>query len=156
MYATSSMNMYKLPINSLAFLKKTIVSSALIVAFWNPSIALAQYNPEVQQLVQRHQYIKNQLSSVQAQLAIYMLANPQPSAAVLASGAGVAAVIDQNLDAGTKTMIALAGILGIAYCADQANSQYCANVAVNLTNYAIKIDSYNREMSAIERRLKSL
>jgi hypothetical protein len=156
MYTLSFVNMFKLPNNPLASLKKTVLGSILVAACLNPDLALAQYNPEVQQLVERHHYVTNQVSALQTELVFFMLANPQPSAAVMASGAGIAAVLDQNLDSTTKGAISLIGMLGVSYCMDQANLQYCAQVATKLIDYASKLDGYNREANTIVKRIRVL
>jgi hypothetical protein len=156
MYNPSLTNRSKSSANFLRFFKKTILSSALILTFLSPSQVSAQYSSESQQLQQRLQYYKNQLNSLQAKLVIYVLTNPQPSSAVLASGAGVVAVLDQNLDSNSKAVLAMAGMFGAFYCADQANFNYCARVASNLAEYAIQINSVNREINTIALKIRSL
>jgi hypothetical protein len=156
MYHTSFTNMPKSSTNFLQFFKKTFLSSALILTFLNPSLGLAQHSSESQQLQQRLQYYNNKLNALQAKLVIYVLANPQPSSAVLASGAGVAAILDQSLDSNSKAVLAVAGMFGAFYCADQANFNYCARVASNLSEYAIQIDSVNHEINAVALRMRSL
>jgi hypothetical protein len=156
MYHTSLSNMPKSSTNFLRFFKKTILSSALILTFLNPNLASAQYSSESQQLQQRLQYYKNQLNGLQAKLVIYVLANLQPSSAVLASGTGVVAALDKSLDSNSKAVLAMAGMFGAFYCADQANFNYCARVASNLTEYAIQINSVNREINTIALKIRSL
>ena len=88
-------------------------------------------------------------------MIFYMLANPQATAAVLASGAGIATFLEENVDSGTKAVLLLAAAIGGGYCLDRANFQSCAEVAANLTGYAIEIGKYDRAINSISEQISS-
>jgi hypothetical protein len=92
------------------------------------------------------------LLNLQTEMALYMLANPQASAAALTSGGEIATFLEQNLDSGTKTALLFVGSNSTNYCLDSANFQDCAKVTANLTAYAVKIASETQVVFSISGR----
>jgi hypothetical protein len=136
-------------------IKKLFLGITLAMTCLNPSMVLAQ-SSDIQQLRQRQADYQLQLNNLSGEMGIYMLKNPQPSAAALASIAGLSAIAAENLDADTKTGLAALGVAGVAYCLDGKNIQYCAEVVTNLIGYSIKIDNYSREIKSIASQIRSL
>jgi hypothetical protein len=157
MYANSLAKLSKFSANSAMGIKKLLLSITLTVTCLNPSMVLAQSNYfQIQQLEQRQQDYQVQVKNLQTEMGFYMLANPQPSAALLASGVGIAAVLTENLDSSTKGALMLAGAIGASYCMDSANTQYCARVFTKLGTYAVQIENYNREINSISQQISNL
>lgn len=155
MFNTSISNMLKFTANSSTAIKKTALAIAMTLTCLNPSMVLAQSNYELQQLVEYRQSYQIQANNLRANMILYMLANPQASAAVLASGAGLAAFLEENLDSGTKAVLLVAAAIGGGYCLDRDNFQSCAEVAATLTAYAIKIDKYDQAINSISQQISS-
>lgn len=155
MFTTSISNMLKSTANSSMVLKKTALAIAMSLTCFNPSMVLAQAS-EIQQLRQRQADYQFQLNNLYGEMGIYMVKNPQPSAAAIASIAGLGAIVTDNLDADTRSGLAMAGAAGVIYCLDGKNIQYCAEVISDLIGYSIKIDNYSREINAISQQISSL
>jgi hypothetical protein len=156
MSTNSIATMLKSTANSSMVIKKTIFALAMALTCLNPSMVLAQSNYELQQLVEYRQNYQMQANNLRGKMIFYMLRNPQATAAVLASGAGLAAFLEENLDSGTKAALFFAAAIGGGYCLDRANFQNCAEVAANLTGYAIEIDKYDRAVNSISQQISSL
>jgi hypothetical protein len=156
MQTTSISNSVKSSTNSPISVKKVLLSLTLALTCFTPSMALAQSNSEIQQLAERQQDYKIQVDNLQAELGMYVIANFRPAAAVLASGVGIGAVLQENLDPSTKAAFAFAGAIGTSYCLDSRNFQYCAKVATDMTTYGIKISNYNQAINSISQRISSL
>lgn len=153
---TSISNMLKFATNSSTAIKKTVLAITMTLTCLHPSMVLAQSNYELQQLVEYRQNYQLQANNLRGKMMFYMLRNPQATAAVLASGAGLAAFLEENLDSGTKAALLFAAAIGGGYCLDRANFQNCAEVAANLTGYAIEIDKYDRAVNSISQQISSL
>ena len=136
-------------------IKNILLSLSLILTCLTPSMVLAQ-SIEIQQLQQRQQSYQAHVNNLQNKIGLYMLGNLAPAAAVLASGSGLAAILGDNIDPSTRGAMLFAGAIGIAYCADSSNTQYCANVVAQLTAYGIELNNYNQEINAISRQINSL
>jgi cell division protein FtsB len=157
MYANSIAKLSKVSANSAMSVKKLLLSITLTVTCLNPGMVLAQSNYlQIQQLAQRQQEYQLQVKNLQTEMGFYMLGNPQASAALLASGAGIAAVLTENLDPSTKGALMIAGAIGASYCMDSANTQYCAQVFTKLGAYAVQIENYNREINSISQQISNL
>ncbi len=156
MSTTSIATMFKSTANFSTVIKKTTLSLAMALTCLHPSMVLAQSNYELQQLVEYRQNYQMQANNLRAKMMFYMLSNPQASAAVLASGAGLAAFLEENLDSGTKAALLLAAAIGGGYCLDRANFETCADVAATLTAYAIEIGKYDRAINSISQQISSL
>jgi hypothetical protein len=156
MSTTLIATMLKSTANSSMVIKKTIFAFVMALTCLNPSMVLAQSNYELQQLVEYRQNYQMQANNLRTKMIFYMLSNPQATAAVLASGAGLAAFLEENLDSGTKAALLFAAAIGGGYCLDRANFQNCAEVAANLTGYAIEIDKYDRAINSISQQISSL
>jgi hypothetical protein len=154
MSTTSISNMFKSTVDFSTVIKKTTLSLAMALTCLNPSMVLAQSNYELQQLVEYRQNYQMQANNLRAKMMFYMLSNPQATAAVLASGAGLATFLEQNLDSGTKAALLVAAAIG-GYCLDRANFENCADVAATLTAYAIEIDKYERAVNSISQQISS-
>ena len=155
MNANSIANSVKFATNTVMSIKNICFGFALTLACFNPSMVLAQTS-EVQQLRQRQADYQLQLNNLYGEMGIYMVKNPQPSAAAIVSIAGLGAIVAENLDADTKAGLAIAGAAGAIYCLDGKNIQHCAEVISNLIGYSVKIDNYSRELNSIARRIRSL
>lgn len=155
MSTTSIANMHKLSPNFSMTIKKTVFAFTMALTCLNPSMVLAQSNYELQQLVEYRQNYQIQANNLRGKMMFYMLSNPQASAAVLASGAGLAAFLEENLDSGTKAALLVAAAIGGGYCLDRANFQTCADVAATLTAYAIEIGKYERAVNSISQQISS-
>jgi hypothetical protein len=153
MSTTSISNMFKSTVNFSTVIKKTTLSLAMALTCLNPSMVLAQSNYEFQQLLEYRQNYQMQANNLRTKMMFYMLANPQATAAVLASGAGLATFLEQNLDSGTKATLLFAAAIGGGYCLDRANFQNCADVAATLTAYAIEIDKYDRAVNSLSQQI---
>ncbi len=156
MLNTSLINFLKPSENSSINIKKMLLSVTVSLTCLNPSMVLAQYNYEIKQLLQRKEDYKIQTENLQTEMGFYMLTNPKASAALLVSGVGIAAILEQNLDPTTKVLLTGMGIVGTNYCLNQKNFQRCAEVAANLTSYAVQIDNYNRQINSITQEIISL
>ncbi|MBD2695000.1 hypothetical protein [Anabaena catenula] len=156
MLNTSVINFLKPSKNSSMNIKKILLSVTLSLTCLHPSMALAQYDYEIQRLLERREDYKIQAENLQTETVFYMLTNPKASAALLVSGVGIAAILEQNLDPTTKVLLAGMGIVGTNYCLNQQNFQYCAKVATDLTSYAVQINNYNRQINSITQRIGSL
>ncbi|WP_310484377.1 hypothetical protein [Chamaesiphon sp. VAR_48_metabat_403] len=148
-------NSAKLPTTHIMKIKQLFLGITLAMTCLNPSMVLAQ-SGDIQQLRQRQADYQLQLNNLSGEMGIYMLKNPQPSAAALASIAGLGAIVTENLDADTKAGLAVLGVAGVAYCLDGKNIQYCTEVMTNLIGYGIKIDNYSREIKSISSQIRSL
>ena len=155
MSITSIANIFKFTVNFSTVIKKTTLSLAIALTCLHPSMVLAQSNYELQQLVEYRQNYQMQANNLRTKMMFYMLANPQATAAVLASGAGIAVFLEENLDSGTKAVLLLAAGIGGSYCLDRANFQNCAEVGANLTAYAIEIGKYDRAINSISQQISS-
>lgn len=156
MLTTSITNFIKPSSNSLTAIKKILLSVTLSLTCLNPGVALAQYNYQIQQLLQLRENYKIQAENLEAEMGFYMLANPKASAAVLVSGVGIAAILEQNLDPTTKVFLIGLGTVGTNYCLNRDNFQHCAKVAANLTSYAVQLNNYNKQINYITQRINSL
>ncbi|MEA5621316.1 hypothetical protein VB711_26275 [Cronbergia sp. UHCC 0137] len=156
MLNTSGINFFKPSNNSSMNIKKILFSVALSLTYLYPSMALAQYDYEIQQLLDRREDYKIQAENLQTKIGFYMLTNPKASAALLISGVGIFAILEQSLDPTTKVLLAGMGIVGTNYCLNQQNFQHCAKVATDLTSYAVEINNYNQQINSITRRIDSL
>lgn len=137
-------------------IKKILLGITLSVSCLNPTVALAQYGSEMQQLVQLHNSYKAQAENLELELGFYVLRNLQPTASLLVSGIGVAALFEENLDPTTKAALAFAGAASSSYCLDRANIAYCADVANTLTSYVTTLNSYNQKINSIAQRINRL
>jgi hypothetical protein len=156
MLTTSITNFFKSSSNSSTAIKKTLLSVAITLTCLSPNVALAQNNYEIQRLLQLRENYKVQVENLQAKMGLYMLTNPKASAAVLASGLGIAGILEQNMDSTTKVVLTGMGILGANYCVDSNNFQHCATVAFDLTSYSVQLNNYNRRINSITRQINSL
>lgn len=155
MNANSIANSAKFPTNTVMTIKNILFGCALTLACFNPSMVLAQTS-EVQQLRQRQADYQLQLNNLYGEMGMYMVKNPQPSAAAIVSIAGLGTIATESLDADTKAGLAIAGAAGAIYCLDGKNIQHCAEVISNLIGYNVKINNYSREINAIDRQISSL
>jgi hypothetical protein len=142
--------------NSGMKIKNTLMGFALTLTCFNPIVALAQYNSEIQQLRQHQADYQLQIDNLTGEMMTYMAQNPLPSVAAIASISGLAAIVEQKIDPGTKAVLLMAGAAGVAYCLDGKNIKYCYEVSTNLIGYGNKLGNYNREINSIERQIRSL
>jgi hypothetical protein len=137
-------------------MKKILLAATISLTCFNPTSALAQYNYEVQQLYQLRQNYQIQAKNLDTEMGLYMLSHPKPSAAFIASGLGLAAVLEENLDPNTKAFFVGLGLVGANYCLDSNNAYYCGQVAGNLTGYMVRINNYKQEINAINQKINYL
>jgi hypothetical protein len=155
MNANSTPNSHKLTPKSAMKIKKLLLSGMFALTCLNPSMVLAQ-SSEIRQLQQRQQDYKVQADNLSTKIGFYVIANLQPSAAVLASGGGVAAILGENIDPSIKAALLVAAAIGVNYCLDSQNMGYCAKVATELTGYAVELNNYNRAIDSISQQINSL
>lgn len=97
---------------------------------------------------------KQDKKKVQDALAEYVLEHKAAVAALAATGAGIAGIVAENLDDGTKGALTGAGILGAAYCIFGDDS--CADVAAKVTYFGAQIAGYKKQEDAKITKLEGI
>ncbi|TVQ47253.1 MAG: hypothetical protein EA365_03880 [Gloeocapsa sp. DLM2.Bin57] len=134
-------------------LKNTILGITCALACLNPSIAIADNSAQIQQLRQRLEDYELEIQNLQIEMGAYMLTNPKASAAVIASGGGLAGILEQNIDDNTRVILLGLGLIGVNYCLNPDNFQHCNVVATNLTSYGMRLSNYSQQIDRIEREI---
>lgn len=116
---------------------------------------LAQSNYDIQQLEQQKVDYELAKENLSMEMAAYMVLNPKASAAVIASGGGVAAVVTENLSGGQKAFLVGMGLLGLNHCRQSVNIQKCAEVATNIGSYATQINNYDEQINLLAEQIYS-
>lgn len=116
---------------------------------------LAQSNYDIQQLEQQKADYELAKENLSMEMAAYMVLNPKASAALIASGSGVAAVVTENLSGGQKAFFVGMGLLGLNHCSQSVNIQKCAEVATNIGSYATQINNYDEQINLLAEQISS-
>jgi hypothetical protein len=156
MSTNSTLTMFKFSPKFSLKISRLMLSATIAFNCLNPSIGLAQSNSHIQQLRERQADYQVQAKNLQLKIGFYMLRNPYPSMALLMSGVGVAAALEENLDPSTKGALMLLGATGVGYCMNSQNIQYCAEVTTTLVGYGMELDNYNRAINSISQQISSL
>jgi hypothetical protein len=117
------------------------------------SPALSALEAEIAQTSSRLDKLSARRQQLQDTLAEYVLKHKMATAAVLATGAGIGATVDENLDQQTKDNLAAVGIVVGAYCV--FNAEECADALAAVGYYGAQIDQLNKEIKALKGKLSS-
>src|SRR5262245_12332227 len=90
------------------------VISAIVILFFASNV----WAQTVESLTQERNYYAGQFDKTRLSLIAYILQHKAATAALIASGGGVASFIEKNMDDGTRVILLIAGMLGAAYCLD--------------------------------------
>ena len=101
---------------------------------------------EVTQSTDRLQQHEQRLTSLQDELAGYLLNHKMATVALMATAGGAATIISENIDEDTKSALQIVGVIGALYCV--ANSDECADVAARVVYYGSQIDAENKSIAA--------
>ena len=96
---------------------------------------------------------RHETRELQDKLAEYVLEHKMATAAVLATGAGIGATVNENLDQETKDNLAAVGIVGGAYCV--FNAEECADALAAVGIYGAQIDQLNKEIKVLKGKLSN-
>ena len=102
---------------------------------------------EVTQSTDRLQQHEQRLTSLQDELAEYLLNHKMATVALSATAGGAATIISENIDEDTKSALQIVGVIGALYCI--ANSDECADVAARVVYYGSQIDAENKSIAAV-------
>lgn len=76
-------------------------------------MAIADNSAQIQQLRQRLEDYELEIQNLRIEMGAYILTNPKASAAVIASGGGLAGILEQKLDNNTRVVLLDLGLIGI-------------------------------------------
>lgn len=141
--------------SSLAFCKKALLGVTLACSFLNPIATFAQSGYDIQQLEQQKADYELAKENLSMKMTTYMLLNPKASAAVVASGGGVAAIVTENLTGGQKAMLVGMGLFGLNHCRQSINIQKCGEVLTQITSYANQINNYDEQIDLLAEQINS-
>ena len=102
---------------------------------------------EVTQSTDRLQQHEQRLTSLQDELAGYLLNHKMATVALMATAGGAATIISENIDEDTKSALQIVGVIGVLYCI--ANSDECADVAARVVYYGSQIEAENKSIAAV-------
>ncbi|MGH1364904.1 MAG: hypothetical protein ACRBF0_15190 [Calditrichia bacterium] len=125
-------------------------NTAILVLMLIVGICQAQTISELQS---QKRYYQSELSKKQLSMMSYILQHKAATAAIIASGGGLASFLTENMDDDTRGILAVVGLFGLAYCLD--NARECAATTVELTAYSTIITGYNNKIKFINQQLTS-
>lgn len=108
---------------------------------------IASLSAEVTQSTTRLQQHEQRLTSLQDELAEYLLNHKMATVALMATAGGAATIISENIDEDTKSALQIVGVIGALYCV--VNSDECADVAARVVYYGSQIDAENKSIAAV-------
>jgi hypothetical protein len=155
MLATSTVISFKHSATSLSSIKKVLLGITLYVSVLNPIVATAQSNYDIQQLEQQKADYQLQKDNLVTETIGYMMLTPKASAALFATGGGVAAILEKNLTGAQKAVFVGMGLLGMNHCRQSENIQKCAEVATNIGSYATQINNYDEQINSLTEQINS-
>lgn len=130
------------------------LSTAIFLVLCSCLVAFPSAAAEFDRLVAEKRFYGSEMTRVKFKVLGYVINHPWPSAAIIATGGGLAAFLQSSMDETTKNLLVTLGIIGAAYCIDNAaNVRECAAATAELLSYAAEMDGYQRKLDYIDSQI---
>lgn len=106
------------------------------------------YQEKITSLKSRVVLYKVKKAKIQYDMGKYIMNHKMATLSIIATGGGLAATLEENMDEDTKRILQGAGIVGAIYCI--FNFKECTRVTTRLYEYDSDITDINSELSSAE------
>jgi hypothetical protein len=116
-------------------------------------VAFVEAN-ELDTALEEKSYYTSKLDKTKFAMFAYIIEHKMATSAIIATGGGLGAFLQENMDESTRNGVMIIGILGLSYCLN--NAQECASTTAELTSYAAMINGLEKKINSLNSNITSI